>query len=204
MTLSTVAVENTGAYKVSDIGWFHGETLAEVQGLKAKGRRVTVTREYKENGVLHFIGVTVPMTGADDRDWRLLSGTVGSPPEIPSGYRPSIVTTDINTGGDHVAVLVVANPEGFICEVNYNNTPKKISTLPDANKGLIDATALDDGSGNFATIFCDSGDAIGGAEEFFGDLTALFQDASGAFRPLFMTQSTDFEPQWLTSFGDDF
>ena len=73
LTFSVVGVKNSGAYAVNDWVFFHGETLDTVTtNLRAAGRRPIVLQPYLEGSDVHYAGVGVANTGANQRSWGVI------------------------------------------------------------------------------------------------------------------------------------
>ena len=204
LTVSLLAVKNTGAYQVNDWGAFIGKTRADIQALHDAGRRPITLHSFFSGDQELFVGATVPNTGANARTWEVVDGTE-STLAVPAGFRPVAIATPNQHGVDASTrpfhLLAVENVENVRWMFKLDAVPSGNlnSTEDGVNWALVDVSPLGNEADQFAAVWYGGGH---GGSSIFGATAPAVADlcSSSEFRPIFLA---DFENFGSGTFGDE-
>jgi hypothetical protein len=208
LTVSILAVKNTGAYEVDDWGAFIGKTFDEIVAMGPAGRRpIALHSFFSSSGQELFVGATVPNSGATFRRWELLRGDPAQVDAgVPSGFRPQSVATPNQEGVTFstrpYTVVLVENVENvrWMMDLSITASGGNLnSTVDGVNWGLVDVSPLGNDADQFAAIWYGGGH---GGSSIFGATAPAVANlcSSGSFRPIFLA---DFENFGSGTFGDE-
>jgi hypothetical protein len=153
LRLSAVLVQNSGAYFVDGEFVFHGLSWDDsIAAFQEHGKRPIVMQGYVgDDDVTRWVGVTVPNTGANHRDWLPLRGDAASingwlNQRENWHYRPMTIGTYLNPDDARRYVsIVVDNVEGYDWWLEFH-VPHSLldGTYISEHGSIIDASANDD------------------------------------------------------------
>jgi hypothetical protein len=197
LRLSAVLVDNSGPYQVDGEFLFHGLTWDDqVAAFENNHRRPIVMQGYvDDNDTTRWVGISIPNTGANFRQWMLVLGdaaqVIGALPGAASSWRPITLATYLNGNGDRrYMAIAVANLEGYNYWYEFHLPPSQVQTFVDGHGPIIDASANDDDQMGL-NVLCYSANNVGGNPWWEWGHTDLVQHLhQGGLRPLFITHYT--------------
>jgi polyglycine hydrolase-like protein len=219
LRFSVTMVRNTGAYAVANWGWFYAKSFDQVGDiLRDHGSRPISLHGYVDgDGRVRYAGAMVPNTGANYRNWKVVSGSKAVVlDERPAGWRPMTLATYLAPDDTRKYVsIMVDNVENYEWSWHFRVTAWELEDLQQPYNSLVDLSALRNEEMHLAVVLyhnlpTDHG-VIQGTTYYDTDWHDIISAAIPWHRPLLMTFWTlhgsgtaDGETQFVSVFRDNY